>query len=76
MKPWLLAMFSTAVCVTAPAFASPATPLVVSGTATINQPGNVLTVTNSNGAIINWDKFNISSSEITRFVQPSASSSV
>lgn len=60
----------------APAFANPANPVVVSGTASFNQSGNVLTVTNSNGAIINWDKFSIKAGETTHFAQPSASSAV
>ncbi|MBI3096068.1 MAG: filamentous hemagglutinin N-terminal domain-containing protein, partial [Rhodocyclales bacterium] len=49
---------------------------VVNGTANIAQVGNVLTVTNSNGAIINWQQFNIDAGQTARFVQPSASSSV
>ncbi|MCX7145166.1 MAG: filamentous hemagglutinin N-terminal domain-containing protein [Sulfuritalea sp.] len=51
-------------------------PTVVNGAATFNQVGNVLTVTNSNGAIINWDKFSIKAGETTHFAQTSASSSV
>ena len=60
----------------APALSNPVNPVVVNGTAAFNQAGNVLTVTNSNGAIINWDKFSIKAGETTRFAQPSASSSV
>ncbi|MFA5123856.1 filamentous hemagglutinin N-terminal domain-containing protein, partial [Zavarzinia sp.] len=56
--------------------AGPVNPVVVSGSASFNQAGGVLTVTNSNGAIIDWDKFSIQLGEITRFVQPSASSAV
>ena len=43
----------------ADAFALPVGAQVVNGTATMVQAGNVLTVTNSNGAIINWQQFNI-----------------
>jgi filamentous hemagglutinin family protein len=43
---------------------------------TFNQAGKVLTVTNSPGAIINWQKFNIQAGETTHFAQTSASSSV
>jgi hypothetical protein len=38
-----------------PGVSNPVNPTVVNGTATFNQAGKVLTVTNSNGAIINWD---------------------
>jgi len=55
---------------------NPVNPTVVNGTASFNQAGNVLTVTNSNGAIINWDKFSIQRGETTHFAQTSASSSV
>ena len=60
----------------APALSNPVNPTVVNGTASFNQVGNVLTVTNSNGAIINWDKFSIKAGETTHFAQSSASSSV
>ncbi len=60
----------------APALSNPVNPVVVNGTAAFNQAGNVLTVSNSNGAVINWDKFSIKAGETTRFAQPSASSSV
>ena len=49
---------------------------VAHGTAVIAQNGQVLTVTNSNGAIINWQGFSIGAGETTRFIQPSAVSSV
>lgn len=58
------------------AWANPVAPTVVNGVATFSQAGNVLTVTNSNGAIINWNKFSIGSGETTYFLQSSASSSV
>jgi len=62
--------------VSAPAWANPAGPQVVNGAASFNQAGNLLTVNNSNGAIINWNSFSIGASETTRFNQASASSSV
>ena len=61
---------------TAPALSNPVNPFVVNGSASFNQVGNVLTVTNSNGAIINWQQFNIDAGQTTRFIQASASSSV
>ncbi|HQR05144.1 MAG: filamentous hemagglutinin N-terminal domain-containing protein [Proteobacteria bacterium] len=64
-------------CFAAPlAHALPVAPNVVAGSASFNQAGNTLTVTNSNGAIINWAGFSIGSGETTHFLQPSASSSV
>ena len=57
-------------------FANPVNPTVVSGTANFSQSGTTLTVTNSNGAIINWDKFSIKAGETTHFAQPSVSSAV
>ncbi|MFH1873266.1 MAG: filamentous hemagglutinin N-terminal domain-containing protein, partial [Pseudomonadota bacterium] len=72
-----LACLAVAACfVTADAFALPIGAQVVNGAASIAQTGNVLTVTNSNGAIINWQQFNIDPGQTARFVQPSASSSV
>lgn len=58
------------------AFANPSGHQVVSGQASFNQQGSVLTITNSPGAIINWQNFSINAGETTRFIQESASSSV
>ncbi|MFA4968119.1 MAG: filamentous hemagglutinin N-terminal domain-containing protein [Sulfuritalea sp.] len=72
-----LGVAAVAACfIAAPVFSNPVNPTVVNGTASFNQAGNVLTVTNSNGAIINWDKFSIQRGETTHFAQTSASSSV
>lgn len=49
---------------------------VVSGQASISATANTLTVTNTPGAIINWQGFSINSNEITNFVQQSAASTV
>ena len=49
---------------------------VVNGQATFNAAGNTLTITNSPGAVINWQSFSIGASEITKFQQQSASSAV
>src|SRR3989338_7842868 len=61
---------------TAPAWANPTGAQVVNGSASIAQTANLLTVTNSNGAIINWNTFSIGASETTRFNQTSDASSV
>ncbi len=62
--------------ISAQVYANPVNPTVVSGAASFSQTANVLTVTNSNGAIINWDKFSIKAGETTHFAQTAASSSV
>src|SRR5687767_4271881 len=56
--------------------AAPVGPSVINGQATFAAHGNVLSVTNSPGAIINWQQFSIGAGETTRFVQLSAASSV
>ncbi|MBI1889069.1 MAG: filamentous hemagglutinin N-terminal domain-containing protein [Burkholderiales bacterium] len=62
--------------VTGQTLANPTGAQVVSGNASFSQQGNVLTVTNSNGTIINWQNFSIGANEITRFIQQSSNSSV
>ncbi|MCX7159386.1 MAG: filamentous hemagglutinin N-terminal domain-containing protein, partial [Proteobacteria bacterium] len=57
-------------------WANPTAPQVVNGSAAFSQKGGLLTVTNSNGAIINWNTFSIGAGETTRFNQASASSAV
>jgi filamentous hemagglutinin family protein len=49
---------------------------IASGTVGINTVGNVMTVTNSANAIINWQNFSIGNNETARFIQPSALSAV
>ena len=58
------------------ALANPVNPTVVNGTATFATAGNILNITNSHNAIINWGSFSISVNELTRFIQPSALSAV
>ena len=60
----------------APAIAAPTGANVVHGNASIVQQGNLQTITNSNGAVINWQSFSVGVGETTRFVQPSSASSV
>lgn len=76
MKLAQLFALLTAGAIAVPALSNPLGPHVVNGSASFNQSGSVLTVTNSNGAIINWNKFSIAAGETTHFSQPSASSSV
>jgi filamentous hemagglutinin family protein len=56
--------------------AAPTLPQVTAGQATFNQQGNVFSITNTPGTIINWQSFNIGAGEITRFIQQNADSAV
>src|SRR5262245_37349652 len=58
------------------ALANPTGANVVRGTAAIHQAGNLLQITNSPNAIINWQSFSIGANEVTRFLQQSSSSAV
>lgn len=46
------------------------------GQVSLKQTDKTLTVTTSNGAVINWKQFNIANGELARFLQPSAQSQV
>ncbi|NIB42926.1 filamentous hemagglutinin N-terminal domain-containing protein [Pseudomaricurvus alkylphenolicus] len=59
-----------------PALANPSGAEVIHGSATFEHAGSVLSVTNTDGAIIEWQSFNIGTDESTRFNQPSSSSRV
>ena len=56
--------------------ANPTGASVASGQVGFHQQGNLLQITNSPNAIINWRSFSIGANELTRFVQQSASSAV
>ncbi|MBI4195447.1 MAG: filamentous hemagglutinin N-terminal domain-containing protein [Betaproteobacteria bacterium] len=59
------------------AWANPTGPQVVNGTVGFQRPNaGTLNVSNSPGAIINWQGFSIGASEVTRFIQQSSSSAV
>ncbi len=59
------------------AYANPTGAEVINGQVTFAQPdANTLNITNSNGAVINWQQFSIQQNEITRFIQDSANSAV
>src|SRR6185295_2168835 len=49
---------------------------VVNGQATINQNGNYMGINASNGAVINWQSFNIGQGQTVQFFQPTAQSRV
>jgi filamentous hemagglutinin family protein len=59
-----------------PAWANPGGAQVVNGQVGISNSGNVLTITNSPGSIINWQSFSINPGELTQFLQQNANSSV
>jgi filamentous hemagglutinin family protein len=65
-----------AACYCGTGFAAPALPQVAAGQATFNQQGNVFSITNTPGTIINWQSFNIGAGEVTRFIQQNADSAV
>ncbi|HYA21059.1 MAG TPA: filamentous hemagglutinin N-terminal domain-containing protein, partial [Burkholderiales bacterium] len=58
------------------AYANPVGPTVVNGQASFSTQGALLSITNSPGAIINWQQFSIAPNETTRFIQQSAASAV
>ena len=72
----LIVVAISACFASAPAWSNPTAPQVVNGSASFNQAGKLLTVNNSNGAIINWNTFSIGAGETTRFNQVSTNSSV
>ncbi len=56
--------------------ANPVGPQVVNGQANFVTQGNTLSITNTPGAIINWQGFSINSGELTRFLQQNPNSAV
>jgi filamentous hemagglutinin family protein len=58
------------------AVAAPTGQQVVAGQATFSQQGNVFSITNTPGTIINWQSFSINPGEVTRFIQQGADSAV
>jgi filamentous hemagglutinin family protein len=58
------------------AVAAPSGQQVVAGQATFSQQGNVFSITNTPGTIINWQSFSINAGEITRFIQQGSDSAV
>ncbi|MGZ8269271.1 MAG: filamentous hemagglutinin N-terminal domain-containing protein, partial [Burkholderiales bacterium] len=78
LRRWLLRPVAIAVssCFTQ-GWCNPTGPHIVNGAVTFQRPdARTLNMTNSPGAIINWQGFSIGANEVTRFVQQSASSAV
>ncbi|OIP12580.1 MAG: hypothetical protein AUK53_07400, partial [Betaproteobacteria bacterium CG2_30_59_46] len=69
-------VLAVAACFAQAAQANPTAPTVANGSATFATVGSTLSVTNTPGAIINWQQFNIGQGEITQFIQQSAQSTV
>ena len=59
-----------------PVLANPSGAQVVNGQAVLQTQGSRLTVTNTPGAIINWQSFSVGAGETTYFQQQSATSAV
>ena len=78
MTPRLTAIAAALACAFASgnAQANGTDPTVVAGQASFSTLGTSLNVSNSPGAIINWQGFSIGAGETTRFIQQSAASSV
>ncbi|MGH8641046.1 MAG: filamentous hemagglutinin N-terminal domain-containing protein, partial [Burkholderiales bacterium] len=76
LRPTLISLAVASCFSASAALANPTGANVVRGTAAIHQTGNLLQITNSPNAIINWQSFSIGASEITRFIQQSPSSAV
>src|SRR5688572_19603082 len=76
LRPKLVSVAIAAALSTGTALANPTGANVVRGTAAIHQAGNLLQITNSPNAIINWQSFSIGANEITRFIHQSPSSAV
>ena len=71
--------FAVASCFASHIFVAHANPTgaqVINGSAAFNQVGKTLNITNSPGAIINWQGFSIGADEVTRFIQSGANSAV
>ena len=58
------------------ALANPSGAEVVNGSASFDQQGSQLNITNSHGTIINWNEFSIAENEAVKFLQDNANSAV
>jgi filamentous hemagglutinin family protein len=76
LRPTLISLAVASCFTTGTALPNPTGANVIRGTAAIHQAGNLLQITNSPNAIINWQSFSIGANEVTRFLQQSPSSAV
>ena len=76
MKRTVLSLAVLTAIHTGAAYANPNGAQVVNGQVSINQVSGMTTITNSPGAIINWQNFSIAQGEVTKFIQQSSQSAV
>lgn len=65
-----------AMAIASSAYANPTGMSVVAGQATAQTIGNLMQITNTPGAILNWQQFNIDVGQTTQFIQQNAASQV
>lgn len=65
-----------AMAIAGSAYANPTGMSVVAGQATAQTMGNLMQITNTPGAILNWQQFNIDVGQTTQFIQQNAASQV
>ena len=65
-----------AMAIASSAYANPTGMSVVAGQATAQTMGNLMQITNTPGAILNWQQFNIDVGQTTQFIQQNAASQV
>jgi len=68
--------FGVALAIASSAYANPNGMSVVAGQATAQTIGNLMQITNTPGAILNWQQFNIDVGQTTQFIQQNAASQV
>lgn len=68
--------FGVAMAIASPVYANPTGLSVVAGQATSQAIGNLMQITNTPGAILNWQQFNIDVGQTTQFIQQNAASQV
>ncbi|MDP2795172.1 MAG: filamentous hemagglutinin N-terminal domain-containing protein, partial [Sulfurisoma sp.] len=76
LRPRLLAVAVASCFAIHTAWALPTGAQVVAGSASIQQSGNVLSVTNTPGTILNWQAFSVAPLETARFLQQNSLSAV
>ena len=68
--------FGVAMAIASPVYSNPTGLSVVAGQATSQAIGNLMQITNTPGAILNWQQFNIDVGQTTQFIQQNAASQV
>ena len=76
LRPRMIAVMIAALLPPLPASALPLGVQVVNGGASVATAGNAMTITNTPGAILHWQQFNVGANESVRFQQSSALSAV